>query len=183
MGSMISAWNRAKRRLLMRVTADLPMRDIRRDNGGPYLERYYLGRLGWLTFHLHRYRDSDGDEHLHNHPFAAVGIPLVGSYSEEYIDEYSWQYSETRYRRIRFWNRIPTYGWHRIAAVEAGTWTLFIRGRRFRRWGFVEARHSVETGTGRALFSLAFRPMPETSDDWWRQAPTRRQIEDNRSKK
>lgn len=85
--------------------AKLPKRTITRDDGKPYLERWYLcGEPGGLKYfgegqqtmrwwqkaltwlpctYLHRFVASDDDEELHNHPWEATSLILAGGYVEE----------------------------------------------------------------------------------------------------
>lgn len=85
--------------------ARLPKRTITRDDGKPYLERWYLcGEPGGLKYfgegqqtmrwwqraftrlpciYLHRFVSSDDDEELHNHPWEATSFILAGGYIEE----------------------------------------------------------------------------------------------------
>jgi hypothetical protein len=85
--------------------AKLPKRTITRDDGKPYLERWYLcGEAGGLKYfpegqttmrwwqkaltrlpcvYLHRFVASDDDEELHNHPWEATSLILAGGYLEE----------------------------------------------------------------------------------------------------
>lgn len=90
--------------LFVRLLA-LPKRIITRDDGRPYLERYYLlGEPGGLKYfdegqreqrwwqkafswlpcvYLHRFVSSDEDPELHNHPWKAKSLILSGGYVEE----------------------------------------------------------------------------------------------------
>lgn len=85
--------------------AKLPKRTITRDDGKPYLERWYLwGEPGGLKYfpegqtemrwwqraltglsctYVHRFVASDDDEELHNHPWEATSYILAGGYIEE----------------------------------------------------------------------------------------------------
>ena len=85
--------------------AKLPKRTITRDDGKPYLERWYLcgepgglkyfpegqtemrwwqRALAWLPCtYVHRFVASDDDEELHNHPWEATSLILAGGYVEE----------------------------------------------------------------------------------------------------
>lgn len=93
------------RELLTAVARLLPKRVITRDDGDPYLERYYLAGdpsglkyfpeserwlcwwqrpLTWLPcIYLHRFVASDADEELHNHPWQAASLIVAGGYVEE----------------------------------------------------------------------------------------------------
>lgn len=114
-----------------------------RPNGQPYIERYYLGRLGFL----HEYLGEDGDRYLHNHPWRwSMGIPLVGGYTEERLLHLCpFQGPRIRIRNIFTFrpNLIMSTDFHRIAVVKPGTWTLFIHGKRLGGWGFIRSEPGV----------------------------------------
>lgn len=85
--------------------ASLPLRTITRDDGQPYLLRWYLcGEVGGLKYfedgqreprwwqkalrwlpciYVHRFVSSDLDPELHNHPWEAVSLIVSGGYVEE----------------------------------------------------------------------------------------------------
>jgi len=80
------------------IAKRLPLRTITRDDGSPYLKRYYLcgkapayfpvevkPRLAFLpTIFLHKFERSDWEEELHNHPWdSSLSFILAGGYSEE----------------------------------------------------------------------------------------------------
>ncbi len=111
-------------KFLFWLTGFLPCRLIT-INGKPYLERYYLLKNAYL----HRFINLDGDRHLHDHPWRALSFILSGSYTEELIGG--------RYRVRVYFNYIGKRTLHRITFVEPNTWTLFIHGKRFRTWGFL----------------------------------------------
>lgn len=91
----------------------LPKRVISRDDGTPYLERYFLlGDPGGIRYfdeqnrslrwwqrlttrlpcvYLHRFVASDSDPELHNHPWQATSLILSGGYMEQrrMVDPYS----------------------------------------------------------------------------------------------
>lgn len=166
-------------KLLFKLTSGLPCRLIQRDDGRPYLERYYVGELFGVTFYLHRFVSSDEEKHLHNHPWTwSRAAVLSGSYLEEVATDLcpfatpaggSGCITETR--TIRWWNRIDGNHFHRIKRTEPGTWTLFFHGKRQRvkmgqcsklkGWGFLENSCGV----------TVFRPFPVSSGAWWHEAP------------
>lgn len=132
--------------LMLDLTKEMPMKQID-INGRPYLQRYYAGTTAdnrdlWL----HRFMSSDGERHLHCHPFNARSVILSGSY----IEEYAYEGSEGSAIRevdyldvdklifmlthpstmiisaLRMGRPITVFDWHRIAEVRPDTWTLFI---------------------------------------------------------
>lgn len=132
------------RAALYHLTAKLPARLICVDDQ-PYLERYYVGRLFGVTFYLHRFVAADQDRHVHDHPWPwALSLILAGSYVEEtvrwFTPECGWV---SRFTRRCWWrpNRLSARSFHRIHTAEPDTWTLFMHGRRCKRWGFLEPMH------------------------------------------
>lgn len=83
---------------MLRLTSDMPMKQINLDNpvyqwdevirnNTPYLQRYYAGTFrDGCDLWLHRFLSSDGDRHVHNHPFEFQTVMLCGGYTEEFID-------------------------------------------------------------------------------------------------
>ena len=128
--------------ILMRLTARLPVREITRSNGAPYLERYYLGRLFGWTFYLHRFLDGDEGEHLHDHPWRlSWSLILAGRYKETRLRRIDGDGVHVRVRWFRpgWLNIIRGTDFHRIALPAGGeAWTLFAAGHRCRRWGFLQ---------------------------------------------
>ncbi len=150
------------RRLLLWLTGHLPAREIRGEHGEPYLERYSLcGAFGWRAY-LHRFRASDPDRGLHDHPWGwSMSLILAGSYREV---------REGAVRRLfpGQVNIIRGHDFHRILLDEGEeAWTLFVHGPRVKGWGF--------------LRNGEYRPFAKTKDDypshrWWKTAPRGRDL-------
>ena len=165
-------------RLLMWLTRRLPARAIRLD-GRRYIERYHLGVVAGVTMYLHRYLGADADRHLHHHPWQwSLGIPLVGGYTEERLVRLCPRTGlRTRLRRVGHWwpNLITARTFHRVAAIEPGTWTLFVHAPRHASWGFLELVPPDEGGSGTGvLYRPAYGSLDTTErlSDWQRTAPT-----------
>ena len=135
---------------LERLSARLPKRTIYRNHtvgDAPelYLERFYLWRGKRVGVYLHRFWASD-EEGLHDHPWHSVTRILCGGYVERTVEG-------TRYVDARTgWRFMPMQMFHRIVIprLNAGqVWTLFIRFKRQREWGF----------------------LPKTADLAWRRVP------------
>lgn len=155
-------------RLCLWLASKCQLRRITREDDSPYLDRYYLfgnepkyfpepikPRLGWLpwTFFLHRFRDSDTDEELHNHPWdASASLILAGGYVEErLVTKYrpapslalSFEAVEEPYQvvekrdlgplRINF---IGKDDFHRVTLKGEEAWTVFVTGKKAQSWGF-----------------------------------------------
>jgi len=163
--------------LLMKITAKRPVRRID-VNDAPYLERYYMGRLFGVTFYLHRFRSSDSEPHLHNHPWKwGRSLVLAGSYIEERVVDLAPATLSgclVAWNRVSFWSKVNGNDFHRIASAKPDTWTLFMHGERQRvdagcasvakGWGFLE-----KTGDG-----VLFTPAPANHQpEWWHTADTR----------
>ena len=105
----------------------------------PYMERYYLLRIGGWALFLHRFWASD-PEQPHCHPWNNVKMILAGFYYEMGADGI--------YHQRTAWR--PTYRsaevFHRVVipqAMEGKVWTLFAHGRRFREWGWLDGKRWV----------------------------------------
>lgn len=114
---------------------------------GPLLTRYYLIETRWFAIYLHHLHASDEDRALHDHPWSFITILLSGGYFEHYeepclvADSYhgGWMRSTRVARRWRHRFSIlrrPALWRHRLELVRP-TWTLVLRSRRLREWGFV----------------------------------------------
>lgn len=151
---------------LYKITEEMPCRLIPLDSG-PYLERYYAGRVAGYAFYLHRFVSCDSERHLHNHPFSAVSIVLAGGYTESVAVDFGPKEMLTESSKITWFNRIASNTFHRIIDVKPMTWTLFIHGPRKmidcgmagkpKSWGFIDG--------------LTFNPMPPTPSKWWLDMP------------
>lgn len=150
------------RRLLIWLTDYLPCREIKGDQGEPYLERYYLGSLfGWRAY-IHRFVDSDPDRGLHDHPWRlSVSLILVGWYAEL-------RSNVLRKRRAGQINIIRGTDFHRVILPEGqDAWTLFVHGKRTKGWGF--SRAGVYTPFARSADDYPF-------EEWWRHVPRGRAV-------
>lgn len=108
----------------------------------PYLTRYILIRCPWFRIFLHRFHGPDPDRHLHNHPWRAFSIILKGGYTEQVWTPLPSPLSSTVRKAYRFHtalsiNHIAWDCYHKIADVEAGTWSLVFGGQYERSWGFL----------------------------------------------
>lgn len=123
------------------------VRNIFRQGGKPYLNRYSLfhqkaSGTNERRIYLHHFLAPDDAGH-HNHPFAwSFSIVLKGSYYEDILDVQTGRY---RTRTVRWFNFIRHDKYHRIAGFADcdSVWTLFIAGPLNRKangdpkgWGF-----------------------------------------------
>lgn len=155
-------------RLLTRWCAGRPTREIR-INDQPYLLRVYVAHWrGWRVY-LHRFVSADGDRFLHDHPFRSVAVVLSGGYVEERLLALDLPTPLVRCRAVRWLNFLAPRTFHRIARVDAGTWTLFIHSPHRKSWGFL-----MPSSVGYGL--LYTNPFDQTAQgqgaQWWAAAGT-----------
>lgn len=109
---------------------------------GPLLTRYFLLQTRWLGVYLHHLHASDDDRAMHDHPWTFVSLLLSSGYWEhapcrcDYCCENPNTGAIDRiwYRRFSILVR-PAEWRHRLELVEP-CWTLVLRFRRRRLWGF-----------------------------------------------
>lgn len=159
----LGAWVRQR---LMAYTARLPARLIT-IGGKPYLERYHVMSLpGGREVYLHRFVSSDGERHVHDHPFRGIAVILVGGYLEDRLVHLN---AKTGGQALRVVRRSPLginfiglRTFHRIALTDRNTWTLFVRGKRRKGWGMLDP---VEGG------GVLYMPMNSHDQPWYKGAP------------
>lgn len=124
-------------RLLYTLAKLLPVRYIRKKQPdgteAAYLERYSIVRTRPIAIYLHHFVDRDQDEELHNHPWRAFCFVLTGSYIERRLVA-GLQLVE---RKVKWFNIIKPELFHMITQAEPGTWSLIVRFRSSKEWGFI----------------------------------------------
>lgn len=125
-------------------------------DGKPYLRRYIIMRNAWFRIFIHELLISDEDAELHDHPWNFMTFLLSGGYVEELPQSsarvhYGW--AEPDYKTMKIhWPRFSLIrhqarDLHRIE-LEKPTWTLFIAGNKYRKWGFYDpARGWIDNKT------------------------------------
>ena len=98
---------------------------------GPLLVHYFLLRTRPISVFLHHLIASDEDRALHDHPWSFITILLTGGYWEHTMTERLWR------RRFSVLYR-PAEWQHRLE-LEKPVWTLVIKFRSRRDWGFITA--------------------------------------------
>ncbi len=155
-----------------------------RHNGEVFLDRFGIGTQ-WFGLYLHRIVAPDPGIDLHDHPWPFVSLILWGGYTEEVAEardapalaklaehnevirevvtgqRRSSQRGDEREWRCGSVHRMPLTIAHRITAVEPHTWTLVLRGRKSRSWGFYLPAGYVDQ---RAYDYKARRPVAEQRD-------------------
>lgn len=96
---------------------------------GPLVTRYYLFESKPVSLYLHRLHCSDEDRALHDHPWSFISILFHSGYYEHTPTGRFW-----RRRFSVLWR--PAEWQHRLELVKP-TWTLVVKFRRRREWGFV----------------------------------------------
>lgn len=137
-------------------------RSISRD-GTPYMERYFLLRLGPFALFLHHFVDSDLDD-VHDHPWAWARLIIKGSYREHHHDGTStvcprWNFI-FRVARELHWVELNS------GPGPRDVWTLFAHGPRVRQWGFMDAGKWAPHGVSRNTQG-ANRSIPSSETRGW----------------
>lgn len=96
---------------------------------GTLLVRYFLLHTKPFSVFLHHLMRSDEDRALHDHPWSFITILLSGGYWEHTTTERIWR------RRFSVLYR-PAEWQHRLE-LERPVWTLVIKFRSRREWGFI----------------------------------------------
>lgn len=126
---------------LVRLAETLPRRDIVNEHG-VYLERFAVH--GWMpgeerafpfSVYLHRFRQSDADDALHNHPWSGVSLILAGGYREERLVDGK---IEARTFLPGAKNVLQPDTFHRVDLLAEDCWTFFVVGEKVQSWGFVD---------------------------------------------
>jgi len=103
--------------------------------GDHYMLRWWrIPRNDRANVYIHRFRHSDDDRALHDHPYPSCSMVLEGSYVEHTIAQ-----GGIHHRRVARAGDITFRGAraaHRIELTEGECWSLFLTGPRVRDWGF-----------------------------------------------
>jgi hypothetical protein len=98
--------------------------------------RRTFAQIGQVKLQLHRFNMDDEDRELHDHPWWALSMILVGGYVEERrVGERG---NETRWKVFPpgSVNVIRPTTQHRVKLVDRCCWTLIVTGPKVRDWGF-----------------------------------------------
>jgi hypothetical protein len=154
------------RRLLMWLSARLPVREIKHQ-GERYLERYYVATLfGYWRVYLHRFVGSDPDG-LHSHPWRwGLTVILAGWYLEQ---------RRFGHRVVRWFGLVNGDTFHRVIKPEgADVLTLFIHSPRVMGWGFLRERGTL--GSPDMRYEQVYVDNPKAHAEWHLRAPKGRDI-------
>lgn len=96
---------------------------------GPMLKRYFLIGTPWFGLYLHHFIRSDNDRHFHDHPWSFLTFLIGGGYIEHT--------PAGTFRRRRFSLLWRPAEWRHWVEVPTPVWTLVVRFRKRRAWGFI----------------------------------------------
>lgn len=103
-----------------------------------YMDRWwYLPELFGERARVHRIRRSDGDRHLHDHPWHFVSLILEGGYTEtlEVGEGPVPMHERRRYRAGDVVFRHAEHR-HRLEIDDGDCWSLVFTSHTVREWGF-----------------------------------------------
>jgi len=106
-------------------------KDIYSCDGDIYLIRWYIIKNKRFALYLHKFVSSDEDRALHDHPWPFLVIPIWRGYYEYNLKGKSrvLPIISTRIRGSDYR--------HRVYLIDnKPAWSLFMRGRKIRQWGF-----------------------------------------------
>ena len=100
----------------------------------PQTLRWHLFRWRGIQVALHRWVRSDSDRALHDHSAGNISILLTGCYQEWF--NHSWEPPRWRLRvpLVPYYRAGDTP--HRVLLHRGRLWTLWIRFKPWREWGF-----------------------------------------------
>lgn len=152
------------RRLLLWLTARLPVKPIARPGEPHFVEWYHVVTvLGLFRVQIHRFVASDPDG-LHDHPWGwSRSVILAGGYAEERRDR-------KRARKPGHTYAMTGDTFHRVVLPAGGEcWTLFIHGPYVKQWGFLTPITSGATWRGRRRSEWRYeaRPRERFAFDPW----------------
>lgn len=106
-------------------------RDIPRRPNEDYLTRWYLLSTPWLGIYIHRFWASDYSI-FHDHPWSFISLVLKGWYKEHLPDNTVVNRTAGSFR----FRAAEEFHWIDCQGQPGSCWTLFIRFKPHREWGF-----------------------------------------------
>lgn len=159
------------------ITACLPVKIIRDDNGKPFLYRYNLFSFkNGPGINIHRFVRSDPDRGFHDHPWSGgYSFILSGEYKErilnlngvkgESIETHTFDPNDyDTYTRSRFnINCIKGRNTFHRVMIEDGkeAWTIFFFTKRSKRWGMIDLN---------GKYKKMSIQVDDTDGGWWKDA-------------
>lgn len=109
--------------------------DIYDRDGGLYLTRWHLVRFFGRKIMLHRMVAPDYAREPHDHPWGFITIVLWGGYVEGILDpDGTMKERVNRPGHIRANSSLHAHVVTKLLGKQC--WTLILRGKRVRQWGF-----------------------------------------------
>lgn len=115
---------------------------LRRSDGVAYMTRWRLVQTPFFAVYVHRFDAPDPGVDLHDHPWPFATLVVRGGYVEEVADVRCASIPECWEEKVWRDRSVHTVGLqhaHRITSLlRLPTWTVVVRGRSRREWGFYE---------------------------------------------
>lgn len=119
----------------------------RGDEDSPYLTRWELFSCKWLAIYVHRFERSDDRSSLHDHPWNFITIPLRYGYNDctynggkDVLGNPDFNRQLMKPFRIYYRPALHIHFvellWDGIKGEDKRAWTLVIRFKYIRYWGF-----------------------------------------------
>jgi hypothetical protein len=111
---------------------------ITNGDGSPYMHRWFLiPRNKLLNIYLHNILASDDDRALHDHRAHNISLLFRGSYIEHFQNERRVRNAPCFiFRKGETPHRLQLYKDHFNSGRELSTWSIFIKLKDYREWGF-----------------------------------------------
>jgi len=107
----------------------------------PYMLRWWvIPRNKWFCIYLHKFLKSDDDRALHDHPWWNISLIIKGRDIENMPVNATDPRGDKKAVLRKAWRPIfrRAEASHQIELIpgDPPVWTIFIRGREVREWGF-----------------------------------------------
>lgn len=99
------------------------------DDNSPLLVRYFILHTKPISIFVHHLMQSDVERALHDHPWSFFTFLVSGGYWEHTVTERIWRHRFSLLYRPAEWQ-------HRLE-LEKPVWTVVIKFRSHREWGFI----------------------------------------------
>jgi len=126
---------------LKKISKRLKERKVVSPTGLLYLVRYYLLRKSWhnlpFSVYIHHFNAPDWDRSLHDHPWIwGLSFIVSGGYVEERFNSKTKKIDLITRNPWRI-NYLRGSDFHRIKELKGDVWTIFVSGKRTKKWGFM----------------------------------------------
>lgn len=112
------------------------VKEIISQDGVLHFRRYRLLSTPWFNIFIHKILKSDGDLHMHDHPWNFSSYILHGSYSEETTSYPYFKVVRTKIYSARSIVRHDAQDAHHLTLLTPVVWTLVFTSGRAREWGY-----------------------------------------------